>query len=85
MKVYTVSRPEVDDLAQETEEHANLMTEEHGRDVFLHKARGSDAVQLDTHAGMRVHLQTMALARRSSPTDHARSSGRCSTAMACQR
>ncbi len=63
MKVYTVSRPEVDDLAQKTGEHANLMIEEHGRGVFLYKSEGSNAVQLDTHAGMRVHLQTTALGK----------------------
>lgn len=63
MKVYTVSRPEVDELAEETGEHANVMIEEHGLGVFLYKARGSDAVQLDTHAGMRVHLQTTALGK----------------------
>ena len=63
MKVYTVARPEVDDLAEETGEHANMMIEEHGRGVFLYKARGAEAVQLDTHAGMRVPLQTTALGK----------------------
>jgi len=63
MKVYTVSRPEVDDLAEETGEHSNLMIEEHGLGVFVYKARGADAVQLDTHAGMRVPLQTTALGK----------------------
>jgi len=63
MKVYRVARPEVDDLAAETGEHANLMIEEHGRGVFLYKSRGSDAVHLDTHAGMRVHLQTTAMGK----------------------
>lgn len=62
-KVYTVSRPQVDELAIETGEHANLLIEEHGRGVFLYKARGADAVQLDTHAGMRVPLQTTALGK----------------------
>jgi len=63
MKVYNVSRPEVDDLAEETGEHANMLIEEHGRGVFLYKARGADAVQLDTHAGMRVPLQTTAMGK----------------------
>ena len=63
MKVYTVARPEVEDLAEQTGEHANLMIEEHGRGVFLYKARGDEAVQLDTHAGMRVPLQTTALGK----------------------
>lgn len=63
MKVYTVARPEVDNLAEQTGEHANLMIEEHGLGVFLYRARGADAVRLDTHAGMRVPLQTTALGK----------------------
>lgn len=62
-KVFEIARPEVDDLAEETGEHANLMIEEHGLGVFLYKARGPDAVRLDTHAGMRVPLQTTALGK----------------------
>ncbi len=62
-KVYEIARPEVDDLAEETGEHANLMIEEHGLGVFLYKARGSDAVRLDTHVGMRVPLQTTSLGK----------------------
>lgn len=63
MKLYKIARPEVNDLAKQTGEHANLMIEEHGRGVFLYKARGDEAVQLDTHAGMRVPLQTTALGK----------------------
>ena len=62
-KVYTIARQEVDELANETGEHTNLMIEEHGRGVFLYKSRGPDAVQLDTHAGMRVPLQTTAMGK----------------------
>jgi len=62
-KVYEIARPEVDELAEKTGEHANLLIEEHGLGVFLYKARGPDAVQLDTHAGMRVPLQTTALGK----------------------
>jgi len=62
-KVYTIARQEVDELATETGEHTNLMIEEHGRGVFLYKSRGPDAVQLDTHAGMRVPLQTTAMGK----------------------
>lgn len=63
MKVFSVARPEIDDLGEQTGEHANLMIEEHGRGVFLYKARGENAVQLDTHAGMRVSLQTTAMGK----------------------
>jgi IclR family transcriptional regulator, acetate operon repressor len=62
-KVFEIARPEVNELAEKTGEHANLMIEEHGLGVFLYRARGPDAVQLDTHAGMRVPLQTTAMGK----------------------
>jgi len=62
-KAFEIARPEVEDLAEETGEHANFLVEEHGLGVFLYKACGSEAVQLDTHAGMRVPLQTTALGK----------------------
>ncbi|MFB6268389.1 MAG: IclR family transcriptional regulator [Halobacterium sp.] len=63
MKVYRVARPVVNRLAEDTGEHANLMVEEHGLGIFLYKAKGEDAVTLDTHPGMRVPLQTTALGK----------------------
>lgn len=63
MKVYRVARPAVNRLAEETGEHANLMVEEHGLGIFLYKAKGEDAVTLDTHPGMRVPLQTTSLGK----------------------
>ncbi|MCU4975490.1 IclR family transcriptional regulator [Halobacteria archaeon AArc-m2/3/4] len=63
LKVYNIARPEVDALAEQSGEHANLLVEEHGRGVFVYKSLGPDAVQLDTHAGMRVHLPTTALGK----------------------
>ncbi|SNZ15185.1 transcriptional regulator, IclR family [Natronoarchaeum philippinense] len=62
-KVYPIASEELDTLAEQTGEHTNLMIEEHGKGIFLYKARGPDAVQLDTHAGMRVHLQTTSLGK----------------------
>lgn len=63
MKVYRVARPIVNQLAEDTGEHANLMIEEHGLGSFLYKAKGENAVTLDTHPGMRVPLQTTALGK----------------------
>lgn len=62
-KIFEVARSEVDELAAETGEHANIMIEEHGWGIFLYKSQGPGAVQLDTHPGMRVHLQTTALGK----------------------
>lgn len=63
MTVYQVAKPEIEDLAAETGEHANLMVEEHGRGVFLYKAEGEKALRLDTHIGMRIPLHTAALGK----------------------
>jgi DNA-binding IclR family transcriptional regulator len=60
---FQIAKPEIEALAEETGEHANLMIEEHDYGVFLYKTRGPDAVSLDTHAGMRVPLQTTSLGK----------------------
>lgn len=60
MDIYQRAKPEVDSLADETGEHASLVTEENGRGVLLHTARGEQAVNVDTHAGMRIRLHTTA-------------------------
>jgi DNA-binding IclR family transcriptional regulator len=63
MKIYRVGAPEVEELARETGEHANLMIEEHGMGVFLYIATGEDALHLDTYVGMRAYLHTTALGK----------------------
>jgi DNA-binding IclR family transcriptional regulator len=62
-KIFEVGKPKLQEVAQETGENANLMIEEHGRGVFLFTAEGENAVELDTHHGYRVHLQTTALGK----------------------
>jgi len=64
-ELFQVARPELDELAHETGEHANLLIEENGRGVFLYIARGENAVRVDTvhHTGMYVHLQTTSLGK----------------------
>lgn len=62
-KIYKVARPEVQSLAEETGELANLMVEEHGRGVYLYRARGEKAVTLDTHTGKRRYLHNTALGK----------------------
>lgn len=62
-RVFTIARPEIESLATETGELANLNVEEYGRGVFLHRAKGSDAVHMDTYAGKRVYLHTTAFGK----------------------
>jgi DNA-binding IclR family transcriptional regulator len=63
MEIYHTARPEIDKLAEETGEHANVMIEEHGMGIFLYRSKGKDAVNLETHSGMRVPLQTTSLGK----------------------
>lgn len=63
LKLYKTARPEVENLAVETGEMANLAVEEYGRGVYLYLAEGEQAVQLDTCAGMHVHLHCTALGK----------------------
>ena len=63
MDIYEVAKPEVDRLAEETGELANLLVEEHGRGSYLHRARGRDAVQVEAHVGTRVYLHSTGLGK----------------------
>lgn len=58
-----VAKSEIDDLAQETGEIANLMIEEHGRGIYVYISKGEKAVNLDTHVGTRQYLHTSAVGK----------------------
>ena len=61
--IYEVGVPEVETLADETGEIANLLVEEHGYGIYLHRAAGEQALSLDTGVGSRVHLHNTALGK----------------------
>lgn len=63
LKLYKTARPEIELLAEQTGELVNLSVEEYNRGVYLYLARGDQAVQLDTHAGMQVNLHCTALGK----------------------
>ncbi len=63
MELYRVAEPKVNELAQRSGELCNLMTEEGGVGVYLYRAKGEDAVDLDTYAGRRTHLHNTALGK----------------------
>ncbi|WP_123535588.1 IclR family transcriptional regulator [Halosimplex salinum] len=62
-KLYRIAESELQDLALEVGDHANLMVEENGYGVFLLTRKGDDALSLDTFEGKRVHLHTTALGK----------------------
>ncbi|GCF15870.1 IclR family transcriptional regulator [Haloarcula mannanilytica] len=61
--IYQTARPEVENLAEETGELANLLVEKSGRGIYLYQARGENAVDLDTYAGKQVYLHCTALGK----------------------
>jgi DNA-binding IclR family transcriptional regulator len=63
VEIHEVATGEVDKLAERTGEVAQYMVEEHGRGVYLHKARGEDAVQTASYTGNRKHLHCTALGK----------------------
>ncbi|WP_254274574.1 IclR family transcriptional regulator [Haloarcula marina] len=63
MKIYETAKPEIDKLASETGELANLLVEEHGLGSYLHRAQGEDAVQVEAHVGTRVSLHSTGLGK----------------------
>ncbi|MDS0221727.1 IclR family transcriptional regulator [Haloarcula sp. S1AR25-5A] len=62
-KLFRIAKPEVDRLASETGELANVLVEEHGRGTYLYRARGEQAVQVKAHVGTRVPLHSTALGK----------------------
>lgn len=58
--IYELARPAVDDLAEETDERALFMTEEHGRAVYLYRGVGNHAVHTNSRIGTYRYLHTVA-------------------------
>ncbi len=61
--LFEIAKPDVNELAEQTGELANLMIEEHGRGVYVHIASGEQAIRLDTRVGTRQYLHTSALGK----------------------
>lgn len=62
-KLYAVAKPEVDELAQTTDERAQIMVEENGHGYYLYQSSGSRAVVADSFIGYRVPLHTTAVGK----------------------
>jgi len=63
LEIYDVVTEELDDLAAETGEVAQFATEEHGRAVYLYKARGDQAVNTASTVGKREYLHCISLGK----------------------
>ncbi|MDR9429400.1 MAG: IclR family transcriptional regulator [Natronomonas sp.] len=62
--VYEIAKPEIERLAEETGNLANLMIEEHGRGVYLHRGEGERAVKaINNQVGTRVYIHSTAMGK----------------------
>lgn len=59
-ELYEVASTVVDELAAETEERVKIVVERNGKGIYLYQARGTKAIQTDTHVGATVHLHSTA-------------------------
>ncbi len=63
VEIYDIVVSEVDRIAERTGEVSSFMVEEDGRAVYLHRARGSNAVKTASHIGQRKILHCTALGK----------------------
>lgn len=61
--VFKTGLVEIEKLAETTGELTNLAVEEHGQLVYLHRARGENAITTDTFSGKRVNLHCTSLGK----------------------
>jgi DNA-binding IclR family transcriptional regulator len=61
--LYEVAKSHVDQLAEDTAELATLATAERGLGIVLYRARGDEAVEIDTHVGSELSLHNSGLGK----------------------
>lgn len=59
-QAYQMAEDIVEELADETEERAQFIVEEHGRGIYLHTATGSHSVQVNSRLGRLKNLHNSA-------------------------
>lgn len=57
-KAFQLSRPIVENLAEQTDERAQFIVEENGRGIFIHRAASERAVDAGTRIGKRIWLHS---------------------------
>ncbi len=61
--LYPVAEPELETIAEETGELANLLVEQDGRGTFIYRKKGQNAVKIDSYNGQQIHLHTTAVGK----------------------
>ncbi|MCY4731607.1 IclR family transcriptional regulator [Natronomonas gomsonensis] len=55
---YQMAKQKVEEVAEETQERAQFIVEEHGQAVYVHRKAGTHAVQTDPGIGKRIDLHS---------------------------
>lgn len=63
MELFKTAEPQIDWLADQTDELANLLVEEHGEGVYLYRSKGEEGLDYDTFAGKRKYLHATSLGK----------------------
>ena len=63
MPLFRAAEAQVDWLADETDELANLFAEDNGMGVYLYRSKGKEGLDYDTFAGKRKYLHATALGK----------------------
>jgi DNA-binding IclR family transcriptional regulator len=63
IELYEAAKPKLDRLAENTGALATLATHERGLGIVLYRAKGEDAVEIDTHVGSQLSLHNSALGK----------------------
>jgi len=58
--IYSVLKPDVDDLVEKTGERAQIMVEENNHGVYICQSGGQQAIKTDSHIGTQVYLHSVA-------------------------
>lgn len=61
--LYPVAEPELEAVAEETGELANLLVEQDGRGTFIYRKKGDNAVKIDSYNGQQILLHTTAVGK----------------------
>lgn len=59
-KIYAYGKREIDDLATEIEESAQIVVEEHGKGIFLYRSLDKHGNSIETYLGMEIDLHCTA-------------------------
>lgn len=63
VEIYDIAKPEVDTIASKLQELTVLMVEENGLGVYLYKASGEDAIDVDAPIGRHAYLHNRAMGK----------------------